>query len=102
MEGSTVGKHIQLPVSVMEDMYRIILLLDDYELGSDVRSVLNRLEDALNTKMEAIEKRRAYNEYKTASSDELKEAARQKYLNLAGIHSDWRWSAEAEAQRRTL
>jgi len=86
----------------MEDMYRLILLLDDYELGSDVRSVLNRLENVLNTKMESIEKRRAYNEYKTASTDELKEAARQRYLDLAGIHPDWRWGAKAEVHRQLL
>jgi len=95
-----MSKNIQLPVSVVEDVYRLIILLYNYELDCDVHVIIERLENALNTKVEAAKKRRAYTEYKMASSDEDKEAARQKYLDLAGVHADWRWGAEAERRRR--
>ena len=52
--------------------------------------------------MDDIEKRRAYTEYKTASNDETRENARQKYLNLVNMGKDWRWSAETECKRYDL
>ena len=93
-------KNVQLPMSAIIDMYRLIIMLDDYELDCDTRTVINRLEEVLRAKVEAEEKRRAYSEYKMAPDDESKEAARQKYLDLTGIHRDWRLSEEADRQRR--
>jgi len=87
---------MQLPIDVVTDMYRLIALLDDYKFDADTDVIIKRLENALNAKVEAMEKRRAYSEYRTASDVEAKETARQKYLNLAGIHPDWRWGAETE------
>ena len=87
-------------MSVAADIYRLIYSLADYELDCDTNVIIKRLGNVLNAKVEAMEKRRAYTEYKTASDDESKETARQKYLDLAGVHPDWRWDAEAERIRR--
>ena len=95
-----ISKNIQIPMSVAADIYRLIYSLADYELDCDTNVIIKRLENALNAKVEAMEKRRAYTEYKTASDDESKEAARRKYLNLAGVHPDWRWGAEAVKERQ--
>ena len=35
--------------------------------------------------------REHYTNYKTASTEEEREKARQKYLDKKGIHSDFRW-----------
>ena len=94
-----MGRNIQLSEDTVADVYRLILALDEYELDRDTEAILRRLEEALQAKMDAIEKRRAYTEYKTASYDETKENARQKYLNLVNMGKDWCWSAETEHKR---
>ena len=91
-----------LPVSLVIDLYRLIFILDKYKLDNEANVVIKRLDDALTAKAEAMERREAYTEYKMATSDEAKELARQKYLDLAGIHRDWRWGAGAELRRRSL
>jgi hypothetical protein len=68
-------------------------------LDEHVKEIVKRLEQSINSKTEAMEKRKAYTEYKTSTDKNLKEAARQKYLDLTGVHRDWRWSAEAETER---
>jgi len=78
-----------LPESTVADVYKLILALDDYELDRDTEAILKRVEEALQAKMDAIEKRRAYSEYKTGSNSEIRENARQKYLNLVGMETDW-------------
>ena len=89
-------KRVQLPESFVKDVYLLILALYDYELDNGVSSIISRLELVLNEKIIAAEKRQAYTAYKTAPDFEEREAARQKYLDLAGVHSDWRWSGEIE------
>ena len=95
-----MSKNILLPVGAVVDVYKLVFLLDDYELDEGTRKIAVRVEDAIRKKVEAMEKRNAYAEYKTAATDAERETARQKYLDLAGIHPDWRWDAEAERQRR--
>ena len=95
-----MSKRIQLPESFVKDVYMLILALYNYELDDDVSVIMNRLEAALNDKILANDKRLAYAAYKTASSFEERETARQKYLDLAGVHSDWRWSGETEKKGR--
>ena len=65
-----MNKNIMLPMSVATDMFRLIYHLMDYELDDDTHVIITRLENALNAKVEAMEKRRAYTEYKMASDDE--------------------------------
>ena len=95
-----INKNIMLPLSAVIDLYRLIILLEGYELDFNTRTVIKRLEDALDAKVKAMEKREAYTEYKMAVTDEAREIARQKYLDLAGIHRDWRWGAAAELRRK--
>ena len=95
-EAYQISKGILLPESFIKDVYRLILALCDYELGGDVSAIINRLELTLNDKIMIMQKRQAYTAYKTAPGFSEKEAARQKYLGLAGMHKDWRWGGEAE------
>ena len=94
-----MSRNIQLSEDTVADVYRLILALDEYELDQETEAILRRVEEALQAKLDAIEKRRAYTEYKTGADGETKEKARQKYLNLVGMNSDWRWSSEAADKR---
>lgn len=48
------------------------------------------IKAALIAKVEAMERRDAYTQSKTATTPEEREAARLKYLDLAGIPQDFR------------
>ena len=97
-----INKNMMLPVSFAVDVYRLIFKLDKYILDGDTCAIIKQLEDALTAKVEAMERRETYTEYKMAATDDTRERARQKYLDLAGIHPDWRWGADAELRRRAM
>ena len=92
-------KNIQLPESAVRDLILLISDLKSYELDNETSATVERLETVIEAKIEAIEKRKAYTQYKTALSSGERESARQKYLDLAGMDEDWRWGAEAEYKR---
>ena len=95
-----MGKNIQLPLSAFLDLYRLIAALESFELDTDTRAIAKRLDTVIDAKIESMQRRSAYSAYKTAPTEEEREAARQEYLDLAGIHEDWRWSAEWEQSYR--
>ena len=83
-------QQIQIPVPVFLELYKLIIELDNYELDSNIRQRVSVLETAIEGKFEAMARRKAFTEYKTAEpSTEDREAKRQKYLELAGVHHDW-------------
>ena len=83
-------QQIQIPTSVFLDFYKLIIALGDYELDSNIRNRVNALETAVESKLEAITRRKAFTEYKTAEpSTEDREEKRLKYLELVGVHQDW-------------
>ena len=59
--------------------------------GLQTQDIANRIAAALNVKMEAMHRRDLYTKSKTAQTAEDRDAARQTYLDAAGIHSDFRW-----------
>lgn len=51
-----------------------------------------KIKSNLLEKMESIEKRNLYSNYKDNSlTTEQREKARRKYLNKIGLNDDWRW-----------
>lgn len=50
-----------------------------------------KIQDSLQQKVEAMKRRETYTRYKTASTKEHQEAARQEYLDQAGINKNFRW-----------
>jgi len=80
---------------VFLDLYKLIIALDDYELEPNIRNRVKSLEMAIENKLEAMERRKVFTEYKTAEpSTEDRETKRQKYLELVGVHRDWRSQKE--------
>jgi hypothetical protein len=56
------------------------------------------LENFLDAKLEAWERRQAFTAYKTAPAASAdREAKRQKYLDIAGIHKNWRSDKETSS-----
>jgi len=91
----TKEQQIQISVQAFVELYKLIIVLEDYELDQNIRSRIQSLEKVVENKMEAIARRQAFTEYKTAEpSTEDREAKRQKYLELVGVHKDWRSQKE--------
>lgn len=58
---------------------------------ANIREEEDRIRLELQEKMDALVKRELYTKYKTAGTPEEREAARQEYLEKAGIPKDFRW-----------
>ena len=83
-------QQIQIPKQAFIDLYKLIFALDDYELDHSTRTLVKALETTIEGKLEAMARRQAFTEYKTAEpTTEDREAKRQKYLELVGVHKDW-------------
>lgn len=87
-------KKIQINMSTFLDVYRLIFALEGYEMDFNTKDIIKRLETALNDKLDAMQKHDVYTQSKIALTEEERETARQKYLDLAGIHKDWQYSAD--------
>ena len=59
-------------------------IFDMYEFDNEIKKELEQ-------KVDSLSKRNLYGRYKTASTKEEREQARQEYLNRVGIHRDFRW-----------
>lgn len=81
-----MSKNIQIPTELFYDLVKVHLLdLDD-------KDTLQRIKTALEGKIDAMVARETYSTYKNANlSPQEREEARQKYLDLKGIHKDFRW-----------
>lgn len=75
---------INIPIDLFGLLVRYhILGIQSPEDGDAIRR-------GLQAKLDAMERRDAYTQSKIAATPEEREAARIKYLDLAGIHEDWR------------
>jgi len=88
------SKKIQISMDMFLDVYKLILALQDYDLDIYTKEIANRLEGQISAKLDAMQKREAYTTYKAGDTDEEKERARQKYLDMIGMHKDWRYSTD--------
>jgi len=74
------------------------LLLDElksHPLDKPTQTLCKALENELKAKYEAIERRKAFSEYKQSTpGTKERENARQAFLDQSGIHKDWRSSKE--------
>jgi hypothetical protein len=90
-----MSKNILLPVELVDDIASLLLALRGTEQPHGVLELAKRIENALISKMERIERRQAFTQYKTAlpGSDE-RERARQTYLNKTEILKNFRSEKE--------
>ncbi len=75
-------------VQISQELFLMIFRyfeLECLELEPEIRKQLNE-------KLDALVKHDLYTKYKNkALSDEEREQARKEYLDMVGIHPDWRW-----------
>lgn len=90
-----MGKNMQMPVEFVNDVYKLIILLDDIELDENARALCKTLEAQIKAKIDAMDRRKTFTEYKTTEPGEAREQKRREYLDKAGIHKDWRTPKES-------
>ena len=62
-----------------------------FNLDSPSQELYEDIRTQLDEKILNIQKREAYTKYKTGRTKEEQEKARQKYLDLIGVHEDFRY-----------
>ena len=68
--------------------YDLFVALVEYHLDDDYAEEIHR---GLEQKLDAMVRHELYAKYKTASTAEEREQARQEYLDKRGIFPDFRW-----------
>lgn len=80
-----MNKNIQIPLEAFLRLYKVICM----DLGTE--DDLRDLKSILEGKFDALVRHETYSSYKTAATDEERENARQKYLDMVGVPKDFRW-----------
>jgi hypothetical protein len=74
-------------VQISEELFVALLKYHLVEMDD----VLPQIKKGLEEKLEAMVRRDLYTKYKTASTEEEREKARQEYLEKVGMHRSFRW-----------
>ena len=76
-------KSVQIP-------YDLFVALVEYHLAYD-DDYVEEIHRGLKQKLDAMVRHELYAKYKTASTTEEREQARQDYLDKCGVFPDFRW-----------
>lgn len=76
-------KNIQISEQLFFSLVKYLL--------ADLQDELPGIQKGLMDKMEAMIMRELYSKYKTATTEEEKENARQEYLDKRGVPESFRW-----------
>ena len=74
-------------VQITQDLF---LALVKYHLLESIDEK-EKIKKELTKKLDAMAKQQIYSQYKTASTEEEREKARQEYLDKVGISHNFRW-----------
>ena len=76
-------KNVQIPYELFADILKYHLLeLDGFE---------EKIKKGLEQKLDALVNQDLYKKYKTAPTEEEREAARKDYLDRKGVPESFRW-----------
>ena len=84
-------KNVQIP---NELFCKIILYFhnDEFEYSNEeISDLYYEIKSEVQTKMDRISMRTNYTAYKTAPTEEEREAARKKYIDERGVPESFRW-----------
>ena len=84
------ANNVQVPYRLLALTHILMTKLDDVVLDEDTRALCVEIEAITQAKIDAINKRTTFTNYKTAKTPEEREQYRNKYLDKAGIHPDFR------------
>jgi len=81
----------------LQDTYRLVAFLDGRIDDPAVEAIRVHIELEIRKKLDAKKRRQMFSDYKTAAAGSAeRDNARQRYLDDAGVHPDWRSSDEAK------
>ena len=88
---SNPNTKIQISMGFLAGVWVLLDSLKDYQLDSVTLITCNALQRQVDEKLASFERREAFCKYKAspAKSNE-REKFRKAYLDLAGIHKNWR------------
>ena len=83
----------QEQVQIPKDVFIKLILLTENLLSNDEvdENEIIQLNNALYKKLDAMIKRDLYTKYKTAPTEEERESARKKYIEIAKINKKFIW-----------
>ena len=99
MQGCKYGRHYSVAFLVEDKMDKrqkvqiskeLFTALVKYHL-LEMNEEQNLIKKELKEKLDLLVKRDIYTKYKTASTEEEKEEARQEYLDQVGMMQNFRW-----------
>ena len=76
-------------VQISEELF--LNLYKFFNLDNFNPDIYNICKDGINVKMQKIHNRQLYTQYKAGDTEQIKEQARQAYLDNKQIKNDWRW-----------
>lgn len=80
-----MAKNVQISQELFFDLVRYFVLDDTSETRSEA------ISKALEDKLDKMIRHETYSASKTAETPEEREKNRQKYLDMVGIHKNFRW-----------
>lgn len=83
----------QEQVQIPKDIFIKLILLTENLLNNDEinENDVIQLNNALHKKLDSMIKRDLYTKYKTAPTEEERESARKKYIEIAKINKKFIW-----------
>lgn len=88
---TTRPKSIQIEFSFFLDLFFFVLEHDDPD---DPK--YHRIRTAFNKKIDAMERHNLYTLYKSGVSEEIRQKAREEYLDKLGIRDAFRWNSSQD------
>lgn len=86
-----MSQNVQIPKSAFLDGFQLALFVLAGAEPAELEEIAKRVAGAYSSKLDNIIKHDLYTKYKTAPTQEQREAARQEYLEKAGISPSFRW-----------
>ena len=82
---------MQKRVQIQSDLFDLMVSYIQDHYDANDRNRYRRIVDGIKEKQEAMARHNVYTVYKTGQDPEMRELARQVYLDKAGVLPDYRW-----------
>jgi len=90
-----MSNKVQISKSLLDGFWWLLDALEGYELDKTTKTVCKLLQDEIEAKYEALNRRASFSAYKSAPPEsEERDIRRKAYLDQVGIHKDWRTEKE--------
>ena len=80
-----------MPKNVQISQETFLKLVQYFYVENHNEDIYKSIQSDIEHKIDSVVKRELYTQYKTSNTEQERETARQKYLEMIGMHKDWRW-----------